>query len=101
MLAGERPKFLTLKKIETLEQKLRAASILDSGQAHYYYLWALVKFDFYVTNGFLVRPPSIEDLLIRAESCPIDNAAVGEMLRLAKINEGPILQSILETLGLI
>jgi len=81
LLRGKRPKLLTLTQAETIEQKLLSAYELDKNQAHYYYLWALVKYDFYVANGFLVRPPSIEDLLNIAENCPINRDAISEMLQ--------------------
>lgn len=81
LLRGKRPKLLTLTQAETIEQKLLSASQLGGKQAHYYYLWALVKVDFYVANGFLVRPPSFEELLNMAENFPINPAAIIEMLQ--------------------
>lgn len=79
-LKGRRPRVLTLSQVEDIERKLHSAYELDSSKAHYLYLWALVKFDFYVTNGFLVRPPGIEELLSAAQQRLYDHAAVLEML---------------------
>lgn len=79
-LKGKRPKVLTLSQAEAIERNLRSACELDDSKAHYFYLWTLVKFDFYVINGFSLRPPGIEELLLVAQQCSYNRAAIAEML---------------------
>jgi tetratricopeptide (TPR) repeat protein len=79
-LEGKRPKVLTLSKVEEIERYLRSAYEVDNSKAHYLYLWALVKYDFYVANGFLVRPPTVKDLLLAAQQCSYKTASILEML---------------------
>ncbi|MGE0127252.1 MAG: hypothetical protein AB7U82_04015 [Blastocatellales bacterium] len=98
LLQGRRPKLLTLTDAQAIEQKLRVAHELDSVQAHYLYLWALVKFDFYLANGFMLHPPGIEQLLAVAQSIPINRDATVEMLNHVQLSDNPITGFILDRL---
>jgi hypothetical protein len=94
-LKGSRPRVLTRSQAKAIEQKLRTACALDGSKAHYFYLWALVKFDFYVINGFLVRPPGVEELLLAAQQCPYSDDAVAEMLEHVPGADGRVVSIIL------
>ncbi len=84
LLKGKRPKVSTLSQIQVIEQNLQTACELNSEWAHYFYLWALVKFDFYVVNGFMVRPPKIEQLLSIGRQSLHEPSLILEMLERTK-----------------
>lgn len=84
LLKGKRPKLSTLAQIENIEQNIQTACRLNENAAHYYYLWALVKYDFYVLNGFLLRPPKIEELLLAGRQSLQDSSLILEMFEQMK-----------------
>ena len=82
---------LTRTEAEGISQQLHMAIELDASCAHYYYLWALVKHDFYATHGFRIDSPDIEELVGHAESLPPDGPAIREMLEcLPTMDEDPL-----------
>ena len=68
LIRGRRPKLLSLNEVRLIEQYLTTAMQLDDRQAKYYYLAAVLKFDYYAANGLTVHPPLPEDLLELAEN---------------------------------
>lgn len=63
VIGGKQPRGLGLSRIKEVEAFLEAAVCQDEGSPHFKALWALVKHDYYLSNGLRVPPPSIEDLL--------------------------------------
>jgi tetratricopeptide (TPR) repeat protein len=80
LLKGKRPRATVKSAATRIDRDLQAGIMLAPGQAHYYYLLALVKYDFYLVNGFGVPPPDIDTLLTEAESLPLDIAKAKELL---------------------
>jgi len=94
LLRGKRPKVSTLTRVQTIEQNLQTACELDSKWAHYFYFWGLVKFDFYVANGFMVRPPKIEQLLLIGRQSLHEPSLILEMLEHTKGADNQIVSFI-------
>jgi len=92
MLKGRRPKSALKPSAEKITRDLSAAIGLDPRQAHYYYLFALVRYDFFVMNGFSVKQNEIESLLIEAESYPVDTPKCEELLRHTNSPDSPIIE---------
>jgi tetratricopeptide (TPR) repeat protein len=91
LLKGRRPKVLTRTEAESISRHLQTSCVLNSNRSQYYYLWALVKFDFYVSQGLRVSPPDIVELLEKAESLVCNREAIREMLGLIPhIKENPV-----------
>ncbi len=80
LLRGKRPKLLTLAEIKEVERYLNAAIMIDDTRSKYYYLWALVKHDFYRCNGLTIKPPTIEELIDEARGKSDDHAETVKML---------------------
>jgi len=79
-LRGKRPMALSYSEAEAITHHLKTACRLDGKQAHFFYLWALVKVDFYIKNGFEDRPPYIEDLLRSAEANKLNQPVIRQLL---------------------
>jgi tetratricopeptide (TPR) repeat protein len=90
LLKGRRPKSAFKSEADKIVRDIYAALGLDDQQAHYYYLLALVLYDFYVMNGFSVKPNEIESLLYEAENKVIDNPKCEELLQHANAPDSPI-----------
>jgi tetratricopeptide (TPR) repeat protein len=60
---GKPPRILKESTVELIESYLDAAIRLDSSKPHFYYLWALIKYDFYFENGYTTTPQETEELL--------------------------------------
>ena len=63
--AGRSPRVLPLKEVKEIESRLDAATRLDDTRAHFFLLWALVKIDYYSTNGLDPGTPTLDTLLAR------------------------------------
>lgn len=80
-LQGRRPRTARLDVIRRIEADLDDASYLapDGEPAHFWYLQALIKEDFYRFKGMRIRSPSVEQTLDEAR------AAVGEAGELQRL----------------
>ena len=97
LLKGRRPKVLNRAEAENISQYLQTACTLDDSRSHYYYLWALVKHDFYQLNGFGVKPPGVIELIEIGEQVVSDRKAIAEMRSLiASVIDNPIYDYIVE-----
>lgn len=91
LLKGRRPKVLTLKEVQLIESYLGAAMQIDSNKSRYYYLWALIKYDFYIANGLRVNPPTFEELISEGNSKPFEKEEIGKMLQRVPVGDIQIL----------
>jgi len=66
---------------------LNAAIQIDNTKSKYYYLWALIKYDFYVKNGLKANPPTFEELISQAKSKLYEDTEIKKMLQLIPIND--------------
>jgi tetratricopeptide (TPR) repeat protein len=98
-VGGKRPKTLKLSTVRVIDNYLGAAIQLDNSQAHYLYLWALIKYDYYLANGLKVPSPSVEELLFFAQKQPFIPSEVRQMLKHISIpNDNPIKKIMLKGL---
>jgi tetratricopeptide (TPR) repeat protein len=68
IIKGRRVKSLTLKEIKSIEQYLNTAIQLDQSKAKYYYLSAILKYDYYRMNGLAVPAPAENELIEEAKT---------------------------------
>lgn len=80
LLQGRRPRVLTYSQAVIIRSQLKSACALDSSKAHYWYLRALLEYDFFLDNGFSENVEEIEDLLNTGERCRYVRAFVTELL---------------------
>lgn len=94
-IGGKRPRILAWSDVRTIETYLSAAVRIGPQQAHYLYLWALLKYDYYLGNGLRVTPPPIEELLADAELATIEPAEVEHLLRHVPVPQSPLTEAIM------
>lgn len=94
LLKGRRPKILGLTEIRKIEDFLSAAIQLDDTKSKYYYLWALIKYDFYMSNGLAVKPPTFEDLILQAEQAVYEEDEIEKMLERVPVDDEDIVSII-------
>jgi len=87
LLKGKRPKVLSLTEIKNIEAYLNAALQIDNSKSRYYYLWALIKHDFYIKNGLRLNPPTFEDLIGEANVRPYEKKEIEKVLQRVPIND--------------
>jgi tetratricopeptide (TPR) repeat protein len=85
-IRGRRPKTLTLQEVRAVEAHLSAALELDERPAKYYCLLAVIKHDYYVTNGLSCRP-SPQELLLEARGKEYDEWEAERLLYSVNIQE--------------
>jgi len=102
-LEGRRPRACRLDVIRQAEADLEEAGDLAPGRepAHFLYLSALIKYDFYHFKGLKIRPPAIEELLLEARALPGDSGELGRLLDAVPVPPGPVRQAIEEHLARI
>ena len=77
-LQGKRPRSLRPDQVRQLETDLWQAHHLYRGEepAHLWLLAALIKHDFYRLNGLRVPSPSVDEVLLEADSASKDEVAL-------------------------
>lgn len=93
-LQGKRPRTLTYTQAKTIEDRLKTACKLDSYKAHYWYFLALVKYDFFLENGFLDDIGEVNDVLSTGDACPLERAFIIELLNHVPATDCPVYEII-------
>jgi len=93
-IGGKQPRSIELSRIKEIESLLQASILLDSERPHAKVLWALIKYDYYLANGFRVPPPSIEELLYGLDST-LDSAESRVIARHVPFSETPLTRALL------
>ena len=99
LLNGKRPRVARRSIAEKIELDLDTACRLDAAQSHYFYLWALLKYDFYAANGFKMTGPAIPALLERAIRNPLDVPKGLELLQHTNAPDCPVSISLSERIS--
>jgi len=94
LLRGRSPKTLTLREAREIEKHLRTSCNLNPEAAHPYLVWASLKWDFFVVNGFS-RPEEAWALLQEAEGRPLDAEALRAIRSTVRVSKGSPLADIL------
>lgn len=97
-LKGRRPKSALKSTAENIKRDLYAAINLESGQAHYYYLLALVLYDFFAMNGFHVNHAEINSLLAEAADYQLDVPKCHELIQHTNVANSPVIEILKERL---
>jgi hypothetical protein len=94
LIGGRRPRTLSLKEVRRIEGCLQAATQLDDKSAKYYYLAAILKYDYYLANGLVCAPPSPEELISMARRQTHDPWEVERLLRSVTLRDETLISSI-------
>jgi len=63
IIAGRRVMSLNLKEVREIEENIRHATALDGLKPQYQLLLAIIKHDYYLTNGMKICPPTYSEIL--------------------------------------
>lgn len=59
LIKGRKLKVLTLTEIKKTEGYINAAIQIDNSKSKYYYLWAVIEYDFRMKDGLRMSPPNL------------------------------------------
>jgi tetratricopeptide (TPR) repeat protein len=94
LIGGRRPKTLLLKEVRRIEECLEAAMQLDDRSAKYYYLAAILRYDYYLANGLTCTPPSPEGLIAAARRKDHDPGEIERLLQAVTLRDENLISSI-------
>jgi tetratricopeptide (TPR) repeat protein len=94
LFKGKRPRVLSLTEIRKIEEYLNAAIQIDNTKSKYYYLWALIKHDFYIKNGLKVNPPTFEELISQTHNKTYEQTEIEKMLQRVPINDQELINLV-------
>ncbi len=98
-LRGRRPRSSRLDVIRKIEAELDEAGYLleqenQTEPAHFWYLRALLKHDFYRFKGLRIKPPAIEEAIIEARAAEADTAELERLLHHIPTPPSPVREAI-------
>jgi tetratricopeptide (TPR) repeat protein len=94
LIKGRRPKSILFKEIKEIEQFNNTALKLGD-KAKYYYLAAIINFDFYASNGMKIPQPDYNELLNTASTAETESIENKIILENVIVRE----ESIIKILG--
>lgn len=94
LIRGRRPKTLLLKDIRSIEECLETAMQIDDRPAKYYYLAAILKYDFYLANGLSASGPSPDDLISMAYHGIQEAGEVERLLQAVTLKDDLLISSL-------
>ncbi len=94
LISGRRPMTLSLKEVRCIEEYLRTAMQLNDRSAKYYYLAAILKYDYYLANGLSSPPPSPPELISIAYRKDHDPGEVERLLQAITLRDEVLISSI-------
>ncbi|CAN5752779.1 hypothetical protein BH10BAC3_BH10BAC3_11940 [soil metagenome] len=80
IIAGRRPKTLGTTDVTEIIRNIDLAIAYDKSMSHYFYLKAIMLYDFYYLNGFSVDISKINELLTAAANGKLERSLIEEML---------------------
>lgn len=96
LISGRQPAVLRFSTIQQIEECIRGAIEIDDHQAHLFYLWALIKYEYYLVNGLKDSPPAIEELVTLAQKRPLSASEVRHMLEHIQVADNPVVDMLLD-----
>ncbi|MSU62993.1 MAG: hypothetical protein EXS31_11470 [Pedosphaera sp.] len=93
-IKGRKPKLLTFPEVKKVEEYLNAAIQIDGSKATYYYLWLIIKHEFYVKNGLKINPPTVEDLIAQGSCRNYDKQEIAKMISRVPVTDEELLSVI-------
>lgn len=94
LIRGRRPKTLSLKEVKLIEEYLEASMRLDDQQAKYFYLAAILKFEYYKSNGLIVTPPDHDKLIKMAKDKKYDPWEIERLLKAILLRDEWLISAI-------
>jgi len=94
ILGGERPRVLHLSEIREIESLLGSALRQRPRRVHHLFLLALVRHDYYTTNGMDAPEPRPRLLLQKAKDCKLEAGKIHELLDHLPDMGGPVYSEI-------
>jgi tetratricopeptide (TPR) repeat protein len=80
LIQGKRPKSLGLQLVRKIEEYLNTAIQLDD-KAKYYYLAAIINYDFYAANGMKIPQPDYNSLISEAKTAENEPEEIAVLLK--------------------
>ena len=93
LIRGRRPKLLSLPEVKRIEEYLQTALQLDGRPAKYYYLAAILKYDYYLSNGLLCNP-SPDELFLAAEDQDHDAWEVERLMHAVPLRDPELIARV-------
>lgn len=93
LIRGRRPKLLSLSEVKRIEDYLKTAVQLDARPAKYYYLAAILKYDYYLSNGLLCNP-SPDELFLMAEDKDQDAWEIERLLHSVPVRDPDLISKV-------
>lgn len=94
LFRGRRPRVLMIQEAKTIERYLETAICLDDRPSKYYLLLALLRFDYYESNGLTARGPSSHDLAAQARGKDTDNWEIERLIDALSLQDRDLLSLI-------
>ena len=88
LLKGRRPQWIEYSEAIAINDFLKTACTLNKSRTHYYYLWALVRSDYFLKNGFNAGEPTLENIMKKTIALPIDKNSMHELVQTLSSIEG-------------
>lgn len=63
----QKPSRINRQDVQNMEEDLALATETEDSQAHYWYLWALIKHEYYKQNYLRMDAPLVGELLVKAK----------------------------------
>jgi CHAT domain-containing protein len=93
LIRGRRPKLLSLPEVKRIEEYLTTALQLDARPAKYYYFAAILKYDYYLSNGLLCDP-SPDELFLMAEDKDQDAWEIERLLHAVPVRDPDLISKV-------
>jgi len=93
-IRGRRPKLLSLGEARDIEALVATAITLDAKPAKYYFLLAILREDYYKSNGLRPPPPSVDELLATAKQGQSDRWETERLLSSLTLPDQPLLRRL-------
>lgn len=87
LMKGRKPKLISLTEIRKIEDYLKTAIQLNDTNANYFYLWALIKYDFYLKNGLRSQTPTLDYLLDEIKSKNISTDEIEKLRNMVPVTD--------------
>lgn len=80
LIRGKRPKSMNLKEIRKISEYLNTAIQLDDKEK-YYYLAAIINYDYYAGNGMRIPQPNYNELISKAQTAEKEKGEIEVLLK--------------------
>jgi tetratricopeptide (TPR) repeat protein len=94
MIRGRNVRTLSLSEVQRIEELLGTARGFDPSKAHYDYLLAILKGDYYRANGLMVNAPTDIELIEEARTKQQDDNEVYRLFELVPVSDEGIISAV-------